>query len=785
MPSVFPTSLDSWVAKIDGDAGDEIVAAHVNKLQEAMAAVQAKMGKDGSAVTTSIDYLLKNTASLDPGHKHSNTSLNSIAHSKLSYSGLTAGQALIASGPTAAAFRAIVESDIGDEGIFTRAGDTESISGQWTFQNVMSLLFGATFFSAGGSGSITLRAPDGQSGVRVYRLPILDGSNGDVLATDGSGNLTFVTAGGDVSGPGNGNSVAGALAKFTDTTGTVLDDVELFSSFASPNQGLQLGGVTSSFPAIRRSGAKLQTVLADASTHADHEMAVLYATAGVLGASGDWGAAAAGEWRWYGAASVLKQIISPSLHKFASDLQILWSPSTDASFTPDIGIRREPAASPIAVRLAIGSGSQDQPLQVGQLILKNGAGGYGVRIIPPLNAQLDLVLPSVLGTPGQVLAMGSFGALEFVNQSGGGGTPAGSNKQIQYNASGAFGADPGLTFDPATGVLDFGISGITTARVGVTGDTGSALTEKDGLWVRSNTSTGKRAIKAVATGNSWGVDIEASGGVALQVAQFGASYAGYFERTAAGTTPVVAVSQAHGSDTQPALKVSAGAAGQILSCYGSFVERFRWMPPGQLEWREMSTPSSLPPSNYWQFYFKADGPYFRDDFGNESKISTGGGGSGTPGGVDTQVQFNDGGSFGADLGLTYDKTSKILSLQGRSGGGRFRQRVIELTKSGLSGASATITNALPAHCLVLDIGYDVEATVTGCTGWDLGVSGALRAFGDNEPVAVNTRANDKGTADFLKIRAATDLIFTPRGGTFTGGTINLSVTVILYEAPTT
>jgi hypothetical protein len=35
---------------------------------------------------------------------------------------------------------------------------------------------------------------------------------------------------------------------------------------------------------------------------------------------------------------------------------------------------------------------------------------------------------------------------------------------------------------------------------------------------------------------------------------------------------------------------------------------------------------------------------------------------GTPGGSDTQVQFNDGGSFGGDAGLTYNKTTKALTI---------------------------------------------------------------------------------------------------------------------------
>ena len=45
-------------------------------------------------------------------------------------------------------------------------------------------------------------------------------------------------------------------------------------------------------------------------------------------------------------------------------------------------------------------------------------------------------------------------------------------------------------------------------------------------------------------------------------------------------------------------------------------------------------------------------------------IGTGGGGSGTPGGADTNVQFNDAGAFGGNAGLTYQKASNALSGTG-------------------------------------------------------------------------------------------------------------------------
>jgi hypothetical protein len=41
-----------------------------------------------------------------------------------------------------------------------------------------------------------------------------------------------------------------------------------------------------------------------------------------------------------------------------------------------------------------------------------------------------------------------------------------------------------------------------------------------------------------------------------------------------------------------------------------------------------------------------------------------GGGAATPGGADTQVQFNDGGALGGDAGLTYDKTTDKLTVAG-------------------------------------------------------------------------------------------------------------------------
>lgn len=82
--SNFPTSLDSFTnpATTDKLNSPSHALQHGNS-NDAIVAVETKLGVNSSAVATTIDYLLKNTSSIDPGHHHTNTSLDSIASSKV------------------------------------------------------------------------------------------------------------------------------------------------------------------------------------------------------------------------------------------------------------------------------------------------------------------------------------------------------------------------------------------------------------------------------------------------------------------------------------------------------------------------------------------------------------------------------------------------------------------------------------------------------------------------------------------------------------------------------
>ncbi|MBW1996367.1 MAG: hypothetical protein JRJ29_00240 [Deltaproteobacteria bacterium] len=58
MSTNFPTSLDSFSTKTDNV--DYVQAAHINDLQDAVEALEAKVGIDSSSVDTSIDYKVNN-----------------------------------------------------------------------------------------------------------------------------------------------------------------------------------------------------------------------------------------------------------------------------------------------------------------------------------------------------------------------------------------------------------------------------------------------------------------------------------------------------------------------------------------------------------------------------------------------------------------------------------------------------------------------------------------------------------------------------------------------------
>ncbi len=120
-------------------------------------------------------------------------------------------------------------------------------------------------------------------------------------------------------------------------------------------------------------------------------------------------------------------------------------------------------------------------------------------------------------------------------------------------------------------------------------------------------------------------------------------------------------------------------------------------------------------------------------------------GAATPGGADTQVQFNDGGALGGDAGLVYDKTTDKLTVGGD----------IDLDDGGTF--STTLQTVTPTANRTVSI-----PDATGTIGLVNGPTGSIQF---NEAGALN------GTSDF-----STTLNWNNAATTFTGLKLNVTDT---------
>ena len=114
----------------------------------------------------------------------------------------------------------------------------------------------------------------------------------------------------------------------------------------------------------------------------------------------------------------------------------------------------------------------------------------GKVIIQPAAAAgtWTLTLPTTTGTNGQVLTTDGSGITSWSTVSGGGGgSPAGSDKQIQYNNTGAFGANANFAWDNTNTMLEIGTPTGGTARIVVKGAGTSGSTYAFQSYNSSNT----------------------------------------------------------------------------------------------------------------------------------------------------------------------------------------------------------------------------------------------------------------------------------------------------------
>lgn len=261
------------------------------------------------------------------------------------------------------------------------------------------------------------------------------------------------------------------------------------------------------------------------------------------------------------------------------------------------------------------------------------------------------------GENGYFLQTDGAGNLTWTAGGGGGGngSPGGSNTQVQYNNAGAFGGDSGFTYNSDTNILTVGnifttaitsdnavvnsnLTVNTSAVLNVTGNINSTTSANVALGNVANIhitgGSNGYFLATDGTGNlSWTTSANVTPGGSNQTVQFNDSgaFAGantFIFNSGTGLLTVPSIKSNTTANFQGAsnvnlgnvsnLHISGGTNGYVLSTDGS----------GNLSW------------------------------------SAGGSGNGTPGGSNTQVQFNNNGTFGASQYLTYDDTSKVFQVSG-------------------------------------------------------------------------------------------------------------------------
>ena len=126
-----------------------------------------------------------------------------------------------------------------------------------------------------------------------------------------------------------------------------------------------------------------------------------------------------------------------------------------------------------------------------------------------------------------------------------------------------------------------------------------------------------------------------------------------------------------------------------------------------------------------------------------------GGGGGTPGGSNTQIQFNDAGTFGGTAGLTFNKTTNAVATTGTF------TATGNISGGNLSGTGITGTLLTAAQTNITSVGTLTSLSVTGnISGGNVsGTRGAFTNVAGTLETATQTNITSVGTLSSLTVTA--------------------------------
>jgi hypothetical protein len=259
------------------------------------------------------------------------------------------------------------------------------------------------------------------------------------------------------------------------------------------------------------------------------------------------------------------------------------------------------------------------------------------------------------GVNGFVLKTDGSGNLSWVDS--GNGTPGGSNTQIQFNNAGVLGGSAGLTFDYITSILTVSTIAASNATFSNTVIVNSNLTVNTSAVLNVTGNVTSISSPNVSLGNVGNIHITggANGYVLSTDGSGNLNWILQAVSTPAGTNQQVQFNDAgaFGGVASFTFDSSTGLL-TVPSIKSNTTANFQGATNVNL-----GNVSNLHISGGLNGYvLQTNGS------GNLSWSAAGGGGNGLPGGSNTQVQFNNDGTFGGNSYLTYNDFTKVFQVGG-------------------------------------------------------------------------------------------------------------------------
>jgi len=317
------------------------------------------------------------------------------------------------------------------------------------------------------------------------------------------------------------------------------------------------------------------------------------------------------------------------------------------------------------------------------------------------------------GTNGYVLQTDGAGGLSWTAQTGNGGgngSPGGANMQVQFNSAGSFAGDAGFIYDVDDDLL---------SAIHIAGEAGN---------LSNLTYSNIVGIGNISSVNLTGEDnkvLYANGIFADISAGASANFANY-----AGNVTVAAQPNITSVGTLTGLQISGGLSvtGNIGVSNLAVTDDTTFSGPVNFSTLSNVTVSSninaitSPNVNLPIANLHIDGGLngyvlATDGAGNLSwTIQSGGGGGGTPGGANTQMQFNNQGAFGGSANFVYDSTLNKATMAGEFvannltvGSGAYSFRTTKV-KNGVTTTTSAVEICATEADTVSAIDYTIVAT---------------------------------------------------------------------------